>query len=145
MHLAYKLKVCKTVCFSCFSLDIIHAPGPGWYPASCGWLLSIFGKTTEFMINRGDEHTGSHLMMYIFCKYKAYLKAAKGSAGLWSLSEDCLDSIACNLGIIKESENLPKQTNSESTCLCFPVLPVCRYMSVGRQMKTMCQPWKSFL
>lgn len=97
------------------------------------------------MINRGDEHTGFHSMMYIFCKYKAYLKAAKGSADLWSLTEDCSDSIACDLGIIKESENLPKQTNSESTCLCLPVLPVCRYMSVGLQMKTVCQPWKSFL
>lgn len=58
---------------------------------------------------------GSHSMMHIFCKYKAYLKTAKGSAGLWSLTEDCSDSIACDLGITRESENLPKQTDSEST------------------------------
>lgn len=83
---------------------------------------------------------GSHSIMHIFCKYKAYLKAAKGSVDLWSLTEDCSDSIACDCGLTRESENLPKQTDLESTCLCLPVLPVCRYMSVGLQMKTVCQP-----
>lgn len=90
MQLAYKLSICKAIHFS---LDTIHTSGPGWYAVSNGWFLhSIFGKKTESMISRGEEHMGFHSMVNILCKYKTCLKTAKGHL---------------DLGISKESETMP--------------------------------------